>query len=190
MRTIVVSRVITLWIIAVTMFLAFTLSNTKDSDMSMYRFGPHDDLFIIGICIDTYEKYFALVIYCSVNTCFRNMSHNIIGSWITLNVQDNTKEGRTAKMTLNRWNAYEITNIYTIYYWFDWFIYIHLLLAQIDIVIIEVLADLATNAAVTTWYLKQLPELEKDEIKKEINVSPFKELTIISGNIYREILED
>jgi len=118
------------------------------------------------------------------------MSHNIIGSWITLNVQDNTKEGRTAKMTLNRLQAYEITNIYTIYYWFDWFIYIHLLLAQIDIVIIEVLADLATNAVVTTWYLKQLPELEKDEIKKEINVFPFKELTIISGNIYREILED
>ena len=169
MKIINVSRIITGWIICITFFLAFSITNTEntdDSNMKMYRFGPHDDLYIIGICINTYEKYIIMVLYLIINTCFRNMNHNIIGPWITLNIQDNTEQGKIIKKTIHKLNAFEITNINTIYYWFDWFIYIHLLLAQIDIVLIEVGADLLTTNTITWWYLKQTPE-EKDEEKYE-----------------------
>ena len=47
------------------------------------------------------------------------------------------------------------------YFWFDWFIYIHLLLAQIDIVLVEVVSDVSTNIFITWWYLKQVSEPDK-----------------------------
>ena len=99
--------------------------------------------------------------YSIVNTCVRNTSHNIIGSWITLNIQDTTEEGKRNKINLNKWYVYEISTVYTMYFWFDWFIYIHLLLAQIDIVLVEVVSDVSTNIFITWWYLKQVSEPDK-----------------------------
>ena len=161
MNIIIISRIIFTWIVSITIMLAVTLSESNDTDMTMYRFGPHNELFIIGICIDTYYKYTIIILYCIINTSIRNISHNVIGSWITLNVQDNSVEGKKQKLLLNKYHAYEIVNVYTLYYWFDWFIYIHLLLAQIDIVIIEMGSDIITTILVTRWYLT--PNLQQVE---------------------------
>jgi hypothetical protein len=49
---------------------------------------------------------------------------------------------------------YEISITNTIYSWFDWLIYIHMLLAQIDMFLIEVFTDILAICIVTRWYIK------------------------------------
>lgn len=40
-----------------------------------------------------------------------------------------------------------------IYIWFDWFIYINILLEQVDMVIIEICTDLLMYVITTTYYV-------------------------------------
>jgi hypothetical protein len=49
---------------------------------------------------------------------------------------------------------YEISIINTIYSWFDWLIYIHMLLAQIDMFLLELTTDVIAIYFVTRWYIK------------------------------------
>jgi hypothetical protein len=91
MKTLVVSRIITTWmIIILTILLSYIFANTEQfsGDTSFYRFGPHPELVILGITIDTPEKYGLIVLYAIINTIIRNLDHNIIAPWITLNVQN------------------------------------------------------------------------------------------------------
>jgi hypothetical protein len=46
-------------------------------------------------------------------------------------------------------HAHEIVTTVTIYNWVDWYIYINILLAQIDMVVIEILADVIIVNLVT-----------------------------------------
>lgn len=152
MKIINISRVLCAWMIFISVLLSCAI-NKSNEDILLYNFGPSDKLIILGVYINTYSKYCSLVIYCIINTCFRNISNNIISPWITHNIQDDSESGRINKRLLNKWNVYEISSAHTLYYWFDWFIYIHLLLSQIDIVIIEVVTDIISTAYVTRSYL-------------------------------------
>jgi len=184
MEPIIFSRFITLWMVSISVGLYYILSSDHNSEDLMYRFGPHEDLIILGMRIDTNEKYVILVLYTILNTIVRNVNHNVIGPWIILNIQDDTNTGTIKKdgaiseceqrvdyavtKPLNQTpstiaplsrnfilTSYEISTCSTVYNWFDWFIYIHLLLSQIDIVIIEMGVDVLTNTILVSWYLKK-----------------------------------
>jgi hypothetical protein len=49
---------------------------------------------------------------------------------------------------------YEISIINTIYSWFDWLIYIHMLLAQVDMFLLELITDTIAIYFVTRWYIR------------------------------------
>jgi hypothetical protein len=118
-------------------------------DTSFYRFGPNPDLVILGITIDTPDKYGLIVLYAVLNTIIRNLDHNVIAPWITLNVQNiNVAEQIKVK------KQYEISIINTIYSWFDWLIYIHMLLAQVDMFLLELITDTIAIYFVTRWYIR------------------------------------
>jgi hypothetical protein len=68
--------------------------------------------------------------------------------WITNQVQDVSKPVNVLKI-----NAYEITCVSCLYIWFDFFMYMNILLAQIDMMLIEVGTDLITTTILTTYYL-------------------------------------
>jgi hypothetical protein len=76
--------------------------------------------------------------------------------WIIHNIQDTSPEGIKRKETLDYAVAYQINTITTIYIWFDFLIYIHLLLSQIDLFMIEALSDVIIVIVITRfWYLPQ-----------------------------------
>ena len=54
--------------------------------------------------------------------------------------------------------AYEVTNVITIYTWIDWYIYMNLLLAQLDMFLTEMLADVIMSSATTYYYLNTEPK--------------------------------
>jgi hypothetical protein len=49
---------------------------------------------------------------------------------------------------------YEVSIINTIYSWFDWLIYINMLLAQVDMFLLELTTDVIAIYFVTGWYIK------------------------------------
>ena len=154
MHTLVVSRIITCWMVVIlTIMLSYIFANKEDytGDTSFYRFGPNPELIIIGIVIDTPTKYGLVVLYAVINTIIRNLDHNIIVPWIMLNVQ-NIKITNVDVKDISK--QYEISIINTIYSWFDWLIYIHMLLAQIDMFLLELTTDVIAIYFVTRWYIK------------------------------------
>jgi len=154
MHTLVVSRIITCWMVVIlTIMLSYIFANKEDytGDTSFYRFGPNPELVIIGIVIDTPTKYGLVVLYAVINTIIRNLDHNIIVPWIMLNVQ-NIKITNIDTKDISK--QYEISIINTIYSWFDWLIYIHMLLAQIDMFLLELTTDVIAIYFVTRWYIK------------------------------------
>jgi hypothetical protein len=74
------------------------------------------------------------------------MNHNIITPWITF------QPIMQSKINNNK-EKYEICIFNTMYSWFDWLIYIHMLLAQADMVLIEMITDVVATCVVTRWYI-------------------------------------
>ena len=155
MNALLVSRIISAWMILIlTILLSYIFANTEQftGDTTFYRFGPHSELVILGIVIDTAEKYCIVVLYAIVNTIIRNFDHNIIAPYITLNVQNINAQNNEIN---NIPKQYEISIVNTIYSWFDWLIYINMLLAQVDMFFLELTTDVIAVYFVTGWYIKK-----------------------------------
>ena len=154
MSALLVSRIIATWmIIILTILLSYIFANTEQftGDTTFYRFGPNPSLVILGIVIDTAEKYCLVVLYAIINTIIRNLDHNIIAPYITLNVQNINAPNNDIKEIPKQ---YEVSIINTIYSWFDWLIYINMLLAQVDMFLLELTTDVIAIYFVTGWYIK------------------------------------
>lgn len=145
----VVSKLFICWLVIIYALLTAFLHNTSKEYKSFYRFGPNSDLQILGIRIDTDLKYFGIITYSFINSIFRAILHNYLTPWMINNVQDEDK----SKEHLNYYNVFEITTVTVVYTWTDWLIYMNVLLAQIDMMIIEVAGDLIMSYITTYYYL-------------------------------------
>jgi hypothetical protein len=150
MNITIISRTFITWIALVVCILSVMVANSNDTSKSFYKFGPHDDFIILGIKINTGLKYFYIVLYSFVNSLFRAIFHNVITPWMINNIQDESRD----KTSINRAIAYEVTSVHVIYNWVDWLLYMNILLAQIDMMIIEVSADLLMSCITTYYYLR------------------------------------
>jgi hypothetical protein len=115
----------------------------------LFSVGPNSDFFIFGICIDTYSKYGMVISFCFLNSGVRAINGNIIQSWIINEIQDVTRV-----ITIPISKASSLSFIHVIYNWFDFFMYINILLSQIDMLLIEIFADLIATGFLTMYYLR------------------------------------
>jgi len=145
----VVAKVFMGWILFISIILTVLLTNTPKEYKAFYKFGPHDDLRILGIQINTPWKYFGVVSYSFINSIFRAAFHNYLNPWMINNVQDEER----SKAHLRRYDVYEIATICVVYNWADWLLYMNILLAQVDMMIIEVVSDLVMSYVTTYYYL-------------------------------------
>ena len=142
------TRVLEGWMIGVVTTMSILLTKEVTVD-SFYRFGPSSTLVVLGLPINTTGMYIGVLIYCFVNTCIRNLNNQIVSPWVTNVVHDTT----VSKTHVSTVLIYEIVIINIIYTWVDWYIYINLLLAQADMVIVEICTDLIVTGFVTRLYL-------------------------------------
>ena len=149
-----VSRITILWMIGITGLLVGI--GRKEDNTSFYNVGPHKGLLVMSIVIDTYTKYILLILFSCVNCIIRSINHNYISPWIIHNVQE-----ESTPIELPRIYIYEIGVYYTLYSWFDWLIYMNMLLAQIDMFLIESTTDIIISAWITKHYL------DKKELHQE-----------------------
>jgi len=140
-----IGRIVILWMCITSIFLGIFISNNQDNQL--FRLGPNPDLFIMGICIDTHPKYFTVVSFCFVNSGFRCLNHNILQSWLINTVQNKAVSNVDVRQ------SYEISFISTVFNWFDFFMYMNILMSQIDMLMVEIASDLITTTIITSHYL-------------------------------------
>lgn len=122
----------------------------KNSNSNFFRIGPSNNLLFLGFDIDTYFKYYSFCSFCFINSCIRKINTEILNPWITLVIQDESK----AKYKNIHLDAYIISNISNFYIWFDWILCINIMLTQIDIILVEMLADFIILNISTFRYLR------------------------------------
>jgi hypothetical protein len=81
----------------------------------------------------------------------RALYQTILHPWLVTYIQDETKIKPPAVQPF----AYQVTIVIQIYAWFDWFMYMNILLSQIDMVIVEIVADLMMSIITTRYYLNR-----------------------------------
>lgn len=123
--------------------------NSSNINTNIFSLGPNSELYILGICIDTYIKYGTVICFCFINSGIRAMNMNVLHSWIINEIQD-TKNNNIIETK----KAYTLSSISVIYNWFDFFMYMNILLSQIDMLLIEIFADLIMTFFLTTYYLR------------------------------------
>jgi|LauGreDrversion2_5_1035112.scaffolds.fasta_scaffold10097_2 hypothetical protein len=143
-----VSAGVALWMIVVIIGLSTLLDQQKLLGIGIYRVGPNPDLYILGFCIDSVDKYVAVAIFCFLNSGMRTLNGEILRSWITTQVQDISKPVGH----ISRRDAYSISCIASVYGWFDFFMYMNILMTQIDMMLIEISADVTMTLILTTYY--------------------------------------
>jgi len=144
----VISRIFLAWMAIIYTIFIIILSNTSDKYKKFYRLGPHEDLIILGIQVNTLPKYWFLVTYSFINSIFRTILHSYIRPWILNNIQNEKKD----KPQVDHKLAYELITVSTIYEWSDWLLYMNILLSQIDMMIVEIIAELGISYCTTYYY--------------------------------------
>ena len=139
------------WILFIffSFFLVIFLNKKTIKYTSFYNIGPSNNLIILGIIINTNLRYSFLVLFCSINSCFRTLSHNYLSPWLINNVQDN----KAKKEDLNKVTVYSASIINVIYMWVDWLLYMNILLSQIDLFFCEILSDIIVTCICNNYYL-------------------------------------
>jgi hypothetical protein len=147
----VISKLLYTWMISIIILIAIISRYANATQQKFYKFGPNETLTILGLSINTWEKYIGVALYCFINSIMRTLMEAIIRPWIINNIQDESK----IKYAHLRCFSYEMTFVNTSYLWFDFFIYMSILFSQIDMLLIEVIADLCITFLTTTYYVKQ-----------------------------------
>lgn len=142
------TRCLMIWMMLVILIISLFIRNNAGG---FFRIGPHKDMIIMGIVIDNGSKYIIVSFYCVVNSCIRALFHNILSPWLINNVQDTSK----AMNSEIKKYAYEVTVVYTLYNWFDWFLTLQVLLSQIDMFILELIADMSISVYSSFVYLRE-----------------------------------
>jgi hypothetical protein len=93
-----------------------------------------------------------IVLFCTINSAIRSLSHNFVNSWIINNIQDDKAD----KSKLNKRVAYQVSIINIIYTWVDWLLYMNILLSQIDMLMYEICSDIIVSIICNRYYLNYL----------------------------------
>ena len=158
---ITIARLLFAWLCILTTIIIFMTYN--ENNIHKTNIGPSEELIIFGTPINTLQKYIAVVALCICNSAFRAINTNIIHPWKINNIQD-----IKIYYKVNTYHAYEITAIHATYGFVDWYFYINILLAQIDLFMIEMIVDLCTAMLTTRYYLNvksQTQTLPKEATK-------------------------
>jgi len=138
------------WAALCSLFLTVAVSTSAgNSTTKFFTFGPREDLIILDVKIDTPWRYTVVLLYTVISTVARTVLQEIVSPWLIQTVQnDKPKDAYALRY------AQEIAFGEVLYRWFDWFMYMHILLAQVDMMIVELIGNIAAVAYTTRLYMK------------------------------------
>lgn len=157
-----VAKGILLWIVFIIFMMSLLI---QDNSSHFFQVGPNKNLRIFGVIIDTSLKYTIVVGYTICSTVIRTLQQEVLLPWIIQNVQNDNEKNEYIKS-----HAYEVILIDVTYRWFDWIMYMNILLSQIDMTIVEMVGNLVTSYYMTKYYLGYVKKEESTEKQIE-NIS-------------------
>jgi hypothetical protein len=147
------------WAALCTLFLSVAVRVASDnSTTKFFTFGPREDLVILDVKINTGWRYSVVIFYTIISTVARTVLQEIVSPWLIQTVQNAKPKDAYARRY-----AQEVAIGEVIYRWFDWFMYMHILLAQIDMMIVELAGNLVAVVYTTRMYMKP-KEIEEIEL--------------------------
>jgi hypothetical protein len=84
-----------------------------------------------------------------INSGIRSMNQNILHPYMLTDIQNVNQPNRFSNIF-----SYQVTTICAVYTWFDWYFYINILLSQVDMVFVEIFADIIISNITTYYYLE------------------------------------
>jgi len=152
-----------IWVSLTSFLLMYViLNNIVETDSHVFTVGPNSNFYILGIGIDTVPKYSIVVAFCFINSGIRAMKGNVLNPWIINEIQDVNN-----KTLIPNCKAYPLVFVSIIYNWFDFFMYMNILLSQIDMLFVEIFADLIVNYGITKHYL-HLKRVDDENVNEPI----------------------
>jgi hypothetical protein len=146
------------WATVCSLFLAVAVGvSAETSSTKFFTFGPREDLVILDVKINTGWRYSVVIFYTIISTIARTVLQEIVSPWLIQTIQNDKPKDAYAQRY-----AQEIAIGEVIYRWFDWFMYMHILLAQIDMMIVELTGNIVAVIYTTKMYMrpKELDELQ------------------------------
>lgn len=141
------------WSLVCLAVLSLAVGNTGAGQF--FSFGPRDNLVILDIKINNWAKYSVVIFYTIISTVARTVLQEIVAPWLIQTIQNDKPKDEYARRY-----AREIALGECFYRWFDWFMYMHILLAQIDMMIIELIGNLLAVLYTTNMYLTPNKNIE------------------------------
>lgn len=138
------------WAALCSLFLGIAVSvASENSSTKFFNFGPREDLVILDVKINTGWRYSVVIFYTIMSTVARTVLQEIVSPWLIQSVQnDKPKDAYTRR------HAQEVAFGEVVYRWFDWFMYMHILLAQVDMMIVELVGNIIVVVYTTRMYMK------------------------------------
>ena len=138
------------WAAFCSLFLSVAVSLASDnSSTKFFTFGPREDLIILDVKINTGWRYSVVILYTIISTVARTVLQEIVSPWLIQTIQNDKPKDAYARRY-----AQEVAVGEVIYRWFDWFMYMHILLAQVDMMIVELAGNLVAVVYTTRMYMK------------------------------------
>jgi hypothetical protein len=145
----VFNKVLLLWAASCSLFLTIAVNQTSgESETRFFTFGPRDELVILDIKINTPWRYSVVVMYTIISTIARTVLQEVVSPWLIQTVQNDKPKDEYAQRY-----AQEVAIGEVIYRWFDWFMYMNILLAQVDMMLIELVGNLLAVIYTTRMYM-------------------------------------
>lgn len=148
MNIILYTRVIICWMVLIGILT--TIINVNDKTTTYIRFGPQENLFIVGIQINTYNLYFCVVLYCVFNTILRTINTGLISPYITNYIQDTFRSENIEEIKMY---GYEIVVVNILFIWFDWVASLIIIFTQFDFMLYQLICEIIISLITTHYYI-------------------------------------
>lgn len=154
----IVNKALLAWAAICSLIIALFVTFLPDSGTTkFFSFGPREDLVILDMRINTPWRYSVVILYTIVSTLARTVLQEVVSPWLIQQIQN-----EKPKDAYTRRYAQEVAFGEVVYRWFDWFMYMHILMAQIDMMIVELVGNLIAVFYTTRMYLKENKEPERE----------------------------
>jgi hypothetical protein len=154
----IVNKALLAWAAVCSLVIALFVTFLPDpGSTKFFSFGPREDLVILDMRINTAWRYSIVIVYTVISTLARTVLQEVISPWLIQQVQNDKP-----KNAYTRRYAQEVAFGECMYRWFDWFMYMHILMAQIDMMIVELIGNLIAVMYTTRMYMKTSKEPDQE----------------------------
>lgn len=143
----VITLVITLWTFVSSVTFLVIMINDGSAFLS---FGPNTRTKLMGVTLDTWDKWWCVAIYTFASTGIAAFSSDAVVPWITNTIQDH----KTKYIPYSKFTCLCIIQAFTVYAVIMSVIGMFVALTQVDFMLIRIAADLSVNQYTTYWFLR------------------------------------